>query len=141
LRAREELHAEGHPNILATHSTTFEITRHQQLSKRGDCIIGVRADKGPRDFNREFKDLCQRDNARIRVELFAGGITETIEGMGSPNLILTHPSESVGRKSSHMSNRTIMVQADRAAVDLSRDLVALLTSPRTRLRVVLTVEV
>lgn len=140
MRICEEFYARGHQNILATHATTFEITKDSHLTQRGDCVIGVSASKGPRDFSRKFKRLCQNDDARIHVELSSRQITESIQGVGSAKLTFTHPSECVGRKSTYASSRTVIVKADRAARDLNRDLVALLTSRESRLRVLLTVE-
>jgi hypothetical protein len=140
LRQLEEFFASGHPNILATHPATFEVTKDPHLTERGDCVIGVNASKGPRDFAKEFKRLCQHDDAKIQVDLSAGGIIESIRGMGNAKLTFTHPSECVGRKSIYASNRTVVVKADKAACDLNRELVDLLTSRETRLRVLLTVE-
>ena len=36
--------AYGHKNILATHKTTIEFTKDKELSLKGNCIVGVRAD-------------------------------------------------------------------------------------------------
>jgi hypothetical protein len=140
LRSVEELTAQGHPNILATHPTTFELTKDKALTRRGDCIIGVNANKGPCDFSHRFVALCRHDESRIRVELRAGGIVEWIEGRGSRGLTFKHPSELVGRTSSFTSSRTFMVSADKAARDLNRELIDVLTSPKTKLIVRITVE-
>ncbi|MEM2324735.1 MAG: DUF371 domain-containing protein, partial [Archaeoglobaceae archaeon] len=40
-----EILAFGHSNITAKHRTTFEITKDQEISKRADCVIGVKASK------------------------------------------------------------------------------------------------
>ncbi|HIP58595.1 MAG TPA: DUF371 domain-containing protein, partial [Archaeoglobus profundus] len=37
---KEVITAWGHPNITAKHRTTLEITKDEELSIRGDCIIG-----------------------------------------------------------------------------------------------------
>ena len=46
----------GHPLVLGTHPTTFEVTCEKHLTENGNCIIGVAADKGcaglSADFNR-----------------------------------------------------------------------------------------
>jgi hypothetical protein len=39
-----KFNAYGHPNILATHKTTLEFTKDNELSLKGDCIVGVKAD-------------------------------------------------------------------------------------------------
>ncbi|TMI58912.1 DUF371 domain-containing protein, partial [Candidatus Bathyarchaeota archaeon] len=44
--ARFSFHAFGHPRILSTHPTTIEITRSQNLTIRGDCVIGVKSSHG-----------------------------------------------------------------------------------------------
>jgi hypothetical protein len=120
---------------------TFEITKDHDLSKRGDCVIGVNANKGPRDFSLEFKEACRREAARVAVRLEALRIVEVIHGLGNQNLTFTHSREMVGRKSSFTSDRTIMIRADKAACDLNRELVSALKSPDTRLDVRILVEV
>ena len=140
MRSVEVLSAQGHPNVVATHRTTFEITKHTELTRRGDCIIGVNANKCPLDLSYNFKELCKHDESTIRVELEAAGITEFIEGSGSHKLSFNHPTESVGRKSSYVSSRTIMLRADKAANDLNRELIDALTHSETRLLVRIIVE-
>ena len=136
----EEVHAYGHKNVLGTHRMTFEITKDSELSRRGDCVIGVSANKGAKDFHAKFKEACRNEEARITVSLEAEGIVQTVQGRGHRGLTFTHPREIVGRRSSYTSDRTIMVEANKAAYDLDRRLIEALTSPRTRLRVQLIVE-
>lgn len=140
LKVTEELFAEGHQNIVGRHRTTFEITRDTELAKRGDCIIAVGATRSLNDLSTQFKNLCRDDASRIIVELQAAGIKESIQGVGSRRLTLGHKSEIVGRKSAYMSDRTLMIHADKAACDLDRDLINTLRSPATRVRVRITVE-
>ena len=141
MRLFEELFAKGHANVLGTHRMTFEVTKDHGLSKHGDCVIGVSANKGPTDFSFEFKKACRREGAMIVVRLEASGITEIIHGLGSRNLSFAHPNDMVGRKSSFTSDRTIMIKADKAACDLNRRLVETLRSPETRLTVQILVDV
>jgi hypothetical protein len=141
MRLVEEVVARGHPNVLGTHRMTFEITKDHDLSKRGDCVIGVEANKGPSDFSPEFKEACRREGAKVNVRLEASRVVEVIRGLGDHNLTFAHPREMVGRKSSFTSDRTIMVRADKAAYDLNRELVEALKSPATRLAVRILVEV
>jgi hypothetical protein len=49
-------------------------------------------------------------------------------------------SEIVGRRSTYISERTLMIRADKAACDISRDLVSALKSAAARVRVEMTVE-
>jgi hypothetical protein len=141
MRFFEEVTAQGHVNVLGTHRMTFEVTKDQDLSKRGDCVIGVNANKGPTDFSFEFKEACRHEGARVTVRLDASGIIEIIHGLGSRHLSFSHPREIVGRKSSFSSDRTIMIRADKAACDLDRRLIEALRSPQTKLTVRILVEV
>jgi hypothetical protein len=135
MRVIQDVYARGHANVTAEHSTTFEITKHAQLTKRGDCVIAVQANKGLAEFSTEFRNLCKRDEARIIVELRAVGIVESIEGRGSRGLTFAHSSEMVGRKSTYVSDKTLMIRADKAACDINRKLIRALKSPGTTLRV------
>jgi hypothetical protein len=120
---------------------TFEITKDHALSRRGDCVIAVGASRGLQDLTAKFKATCRNELARILVELEAGGITELITGRGSPALALNNATEIVGRKSAYVSNRTLMIHADKAACDIRRDLVRELKSSNAEVHVRLIAEV
>jgi hypothetical protein len=137
----ETILASGHKNIQATHKTTLEITKETELSKKGDCIIAVSANKSIRDLSSEFKQNLRKENAKITMLIEAGDIVEVVNALGSSQLILTHPTDMVVRKSNYICSRTLAVQADKAACDLSRDLVKRLTNPKQKVKVKLTVRV
>lgn len=137
----EEFFAQGHQNVLGTHSMTFEITKDSHLTRRGDCVIAVNATKAPADFSSEFKNLCRHEETQITIMLEAAGMIDIVRGSGSPGLKFADPNEMVGRKSSFVSDRTIMVQADKAARDLKRSLINSLKSPKTKLTIRLTAQV
>ncbi|MEM2995093.1 MAG: DUF371 domain-containing protein [Candidatus Bathyarchaeia archaeon] len=141
MEIEEVITAYGHKNIQATHRTTLEITKEPQLSKRGDCIVAVSADKALADLNAEFKDYLRRKNAKITVLIGAGGISELVNAFGSPQLILTHPTDIVVRKSNYICSRTLAINADKSALDLSRTLVEKLRNPMQRVKITLTVSV
>jgi hypothetical protein len=136
---KEEVTAYGHANIEATHPTTLEITKEKHLSRTGDCIIAVDADKTLNELSDEFKEILRKPNAKLTLTIEADGITEQINAYGSPNLILTHPSDMVVRKSSYVDDRTLAVSADKAACDLSRELVEKLRNPNQKTRITLKV--
>ena len=131
----EEVTANGHENIKAIHTTTLEITKEKTLSRRGDCIIAVGADKALNDLSDDFKESLRKPNARIILTIEADGIKEQINACGSLNLILTHQSDMVVRKSSYVDDRTLAVNADKAACDLQRDLVGKLKNPHQKARI------
>jgi hypothetical protein len=132
--------ARGHENILATHRTTFETTKEESLTKRGDCIVAVKATTAAADLPPEFKQAARRANAQITVTIEADELKEVIKAKGTPQLTLTHPTDLVVRKSSYVCNRTLAIMADKAACDFSRKLVDKLKAANQEITVTLTVE-
>jgi len=137
----EIIFAHGHRNIQATHKSTLEITKENEVSKKGDCIIAVSANKVIADLNPKFKGSLRNENAKMTMLIEAGGIVEAVNAFGSPRLILKHPTDIVVRKSSYVCNRTLAIKADKAACDLSRKLVERLKDPKQKVKITLTVEV
>jgi len=131
----------GHENIQATHKTTLEFTKDTHLSKKGDCMVTVAADKALIDLNAEFREKLHKPKAKLTTTIEAGEIIEQVNAYGSPQLILTHPTDMVIRKSDYVCNRTLAVHADKAAQDLSRDLVEKLKNPKQKVKITLVVRV
>jgi hypothetical protein len=134
---REVIFGYGHGNIQATHKTTLEFTKDTHLSRKGDCIIAVAADKALADLSAKFKEKLRKPHSKLIITIEADGIIEQVTAHGSPKLILTHPNDVVIRKSDYMCNRTLAVHADKAAQDLSRDLVEKLKNPKQRVKITL----
>jgi len=131
----------GHENIRATHESTLEITKEAELSRSGNCIIAVSADKALNDLGSEFKENLRKENAKITMLIEAGNIVEAVNAVGSSRLILTNPTDMVIRKSNYICSRTLAIQADKAACDLSRKLVQKLKNPNQKVKITLIVKV
>ncbi|MEM3606328.1 MAG: DUF371 domain-containing protein, partial [Candidatus Bathyarchaeia archaeon] len=86
MRVYEFISAYGHKKILATHKSTFEITKEEHLSYRGNCIIAVKADKSVFDLSQNFKELAKSNKALIKVELEVNGLKEIVYGKGNEKL-------------------------------------------------------
>jgi hypothetical protein len=140
-KVREVFFGCGHENVLAAHKTTLEFTRDKHLSKKGDCIVTVAADKALGDLSSEFKENLRKPHAKLTVLIEAGESMEQVEAYGSPQLILTHTTDMVIRKSDYVDNRTLAVHADKVALDLSRDLVEKLKNPKQKVKITLEVHV
>ena len=136
----EVIHARGHENILSTNRTTFEITKDTHLTKQGDCIIAVNADKAADDLSQEFKEAIRQKNAKLIITIKADTENETVKASGSPQLPLTHPTDLVVRKSNYICNRTLAIEADKAAKDFSKKFIEKLQNPKQRVLITLTVE-
>ena len=64
---KETIQAFGHANIQAVHPSTLMFTKEKHLSKTGDCIIAVAADKAVADLSREFKEKLKTPNAKLTI--------------------------------------------------------------------------
>lgn len=136
----EVIFARGHENILSMNRTTFEITKDEHLTRRGDCIIAVGATKGAADLNPKFKEAARTEHARIAMTIEADGDVEVVYAQGSPQLSFTHPTDLVVRKSDYICDRTLAIHADKAAKDLSRKLIEKMRDPNQKVKITLTVE-
>ena len=133
-------YARGHPAVLSTHPTTLELTKEDALSKNGDCIVAVGSSVGLRDLPEPMKNALSSETCRARLTLKVDLHRFAIEGHGARGLMLSHPTDIVVRKSGFVSDRTLMVHANRAAVDLPRSLVELLQDPGRKVLVEVAVE-
>ena len=121
--------AQGHPAIVSSHPTTLEITTEPRLTKRGDCIVAVRADFGLRDLPAALKKALSSETGRGILTMRVRGESFTVEGRGSSALTFTDPHEIVVRRSGFVSGRTLMVYSNKAAVDIPRRVVKFLQDP------------
>ena len=124
VRVIESLTAYGHPNITATHKTTFEITKDEELSRAGTCIIAVGANKGAADLSSAFRNVLQLPGSILETLLTCGNNEVLIRSIGSENLALTHSTDLVWRRSTFTCNRTIGISSDYTALDIPRELIS-----------------
>jgi hypothetical protein len=115
--------AHGHHNVTSKHKTTFEVTQDEEIGFAADCIVGVLSKVSLNDLSQQMKDTIQDGDTRIQVILETANSKDVITGYGHPALSLDHPTDIVCRKSDYTCSRTLMIRADKAAVDLDHDLV------------------
>lgn len=65
-----------------------------------------------------------------KVVFGVGRFEFEVHGRGDPRLLLSHPTDLVIRRSGFVSDRTLMIHADKSAADLPRGMVRLLQDPR-----------
>jgi hypothetical protein len=131
--------AKGHPNVTSKHRSTFEVTQDTDMSLAGDCIVGVSSKASLNDIPRQMREAIQNEKTEIHVILETENAHDEIIGYGHPSLTLDHPTDMVCRRSDYTCSRTLMIRADKAAVDLNPDLVDDLKSGKT-LKVTLIVQ-
>ena len=128
---RETVVFRGHPMVRALHPTTIEVTTEEDLTARGDCIIGVAADKGCEQLGEAARAAIRTAGARVRIKILVGGLQFVVKARGDPGLQLSDRHEMVVRRSSFLSERTLAVHADFAARDIPRPMIRMLTHPET----------
>ncbi len=131
----ERITASGHRNVTSMHKTTLEVTMDAEISKRADCIIGVKADKGLKDLSEDFKNRARQKAARIQVTIKAGDAEERITGEGHPELTFSHETDMVIRKSDFICPRTLMIRADKSSNELNPKLTERLMDPNQKIEV------
>ena len=125
----EKFCAKGHKNIKATHVATLMVTLESHLTRRGDCVIAVEAEKSLVDLSEKFKMAARNTKAVISMMLKAQDRSVVIFGSGDPRLNYLHISDMVVRKSDYVCDRTLMIKADMAAFQIDRKFINVLKNP------------
>ena len=120
---RVQFRAFGHENVIGEHKTTVELTSEGFLTQKGTCIVGVSADLTLNELDSEIREMAQLETTKIVLRMTVEGLVEEVTGTGGPGLTYSDPTSMVARTSSYQCNRTLMVNADKAASDLSRDFI------------------
>lgn len=106
----------GHKNILATHKTTLEFTKDKEISRNGDCIVGVNS-----DFELEKIKRIINNSKKIKLTLNAAGIQEEL--IAEVNNGFDDCKEIVVRKTEFLSKRTLGINSSKSAIELKRELI------------------
>ncbi len=122
----------GHKHVLSLHEKTLEITKDDNLTPQGDCIVGVNSNISCIDLPEKMKKKIRDPKSKIKFTLKVGKFSFKIEGHGSEKLTLKHVSDIVLRKSAFTCSRTIAINCDKASSDIPRDVVSLLQNPQTK---------
>jgi hypothetical protein len=120
----ETFTAYGNPNVTATHRTTIMTTKDSHLTKNGDCIAAIKAEKALADLSIEIKEAVRNHEAKITLMLNINEYIFKTVGRGHPNLIYSHRHDIVARKSNYICDRTLMIGANKAACDIPPELVS-----------------
>lgn len=121
--AIEIVKARGHVNITAKHETTIEVIRDDYLTPQGDCIIGVNANKASSDLSEDFKETLKNNDTVLIVVLLSRSTYDYLIARGSSSLKLTDRRKIIIRKSDYIDDATLAIKSNKAAKDLSRELV------------------
>ncbi len=128
----EEIIFQGHKNILSLHSRTIEITKDSVLTKNGDCIVGVSANKACDDLDPALKQKLRTSDTVVKIGIIVEPYEFNILGLGNNHLQVTHKHDIVLRKSNYVDPRTLIVSCDKSAIDIPRYFIKALTDPETK---------
>jgi hypothetical protein len=124
----EEITFYGHKNVLSLHARTIEFTKDSNLTKNGDCIIGVSANKACNDLNIALKRKLRTSDAFVKISIIVDPIEFELAGFGNTDLEISHKHDIVLRKSNYVDSRTLAISCDKSAIDIPRNLVNMLTN-------------
>ena len=127
----------GHKHVLSLHEKTLEITKDDELTPQGDCIVGVNSGISCMDLPEKMKKKIQNPETKIKFTLKVGKFSFKMQGHGSEKLTLKHVSDIVLRKSAFTCSRTIAINCDKASSDIPRDFVRLLQNPQTKGKIII----
>lgn len=128
---KEVIYCHGHENVKATHKSTLEITKEDFLTPRGDCIICIKADKGLKELNEEFKRAL-KSGKKVRIRIIVDDLVDEIIASGDERLTFENDVSMVIRKSTYVDGRTLAVKANKAAKDIDRRIIERLKNPNQK---------
>jgi hypothetical protein len=131
----EEIYAYGHENISCSHSSTIELTKDPYLTKRGTCILGIKATKACSDLNEITKDKI-RHGKRLSILIKIDDVCEEFYGFGHANLKLLNNKDMVFRKSNFICDRTVLIGCSKASGDLNKELINKIRNSKKRFLII-----
>ena len=126
--------AYGHPNLLATHRTTWQLTKEDNLSAPGDCIIGIKSSVGLEELPPWLVDHL-KNGEEIEIELSSNDLSFSGKASGHKKLSLIDPVDMVFRRSSFISDRTFAISSSFVAIDIPREMISHLQSHEAELKI------
>src|SRR5438445_1464788 len=136
---KEEIVAQGHPHVKASHPSSIEITRSESLSKEGEGVIGVKANKACEHLSKELKNALKKAK-RVEITFEVDGLIDKLTAFGSPALEMTHSESLVIRKDDFIDERTLAIMSDKSASELKKELIERLRNPQIKLKIILEVK-
>ena len=129
---QDEVTFYGHPNVRSLHTKTIEITKDEHLTPRGDCIIGVRANKACADLNESLKNRLKSNSVVVKTEIIVENESFLITGMGDNRLSLLNLHDIVIRRTKFACPRTMSVLCNKASSEVPRKMVEKLQDRDTK---------
>ncbi len=132
LTLEEEITFQGHKNILSLHARTIEITKYSNLTKNGDCVVGVSANKACNDLNTALKARLRTNGSVVKITIVVEPYEFELSGYGNNGLDITHEHDIVLRKSTYVDSRTLVISCDKSAFDIPRKMISSLMNSQVK---------
>lgn len=97
--------------------------------------MAVKSSGAVRNLPEDLKRALSNSTGSGRLSLRVGPYEFTVEGRGDPRLTFSHETDLVVRKSAFISDRTLMIHADKSSMDIPRDMVRMLQDQNNRVTV------
>lgn len=130
----DKVYASSHENIVGTHNSTIEITKDKGLTKKGNCIIGLKATKACNDLNPDLKKKI-RSGDKIKITLKVENLQDSFYGYGNKKLKLLDKKDIVFRKSNYICDRTVLIKCTKSSKEIKREIIEKLKLPGKRLSI------
>lgn len=126
-----KFYAYGHENMRANHETTFEFSKDDFVTWRGNCIVGIKATFKKEDLQKVGEEVGP--NGKLLIKISVGDLTEEI--IAEYNEFYDEDHEFVVRRSDFLDKRTLAVNTNKASIDFSDELRKKLKNPKTKILV------
>jgi hypothetical protein len=111
------------------HKNSLEFTKDSHLTRNGDCIVGINA-----TFDKDEIVSFIKNKEKITIDFFLRDkLLDTLECTPNPNFSDEH--EIVIRIGTFCSDRTFGINSTKSSYALNRDMVSLLKSENTKIKV------
>ncbi|MFX1258755.1 MAG: DUF371 domain-containing protein [Promethearchaeota archaeon] len=131
----DEIYAYSHEKIKGTHKTTIELTKGKNLTKKGNCIIGINSTKACFDLNTALKENIY-NGKEIKVILKVDNLQDSFYGFGNKELKLLNKEDIVFRKSNYICNRTVLINCTKSSNEINREIINKLKIPGKKLSII-----
>lgn len=109
----------GHKNITCRHKTTLEFTKSNELSLKGDCIIGVKADFSLVQLRKFIKLLG--NNKKITITIETLDYNDNEYNNKDSNKIKNNADNSSNNKINDNKNNNIMIEKNKIKSNIAEN--------------------
>jgi len=130
------INAKGNAKISCMNQKKITIAKGKTVSD--DSVIAVAADCSAAELPAELKTALS-EGKKLAVTIHTAGTEGTVTAYGNYDLKFSDKKNIIISKSDFVENATVGVEANKAAVDLSRALTGLLRDPGQEIKIKLSV--